>query len=549
MSTIASSTGHLALQTVRRVIVYTLLFALVIITAIGISGLLGDVLDARRVLAQGSSTALAQSLTFTLIGGPLTALLWWGIRKKLREPAEQSSVAWGLYLGIIQIVALITGASLLLTNTAMLVRGDLRLGGLAAGTVWLSVWAVSRFLARRPATRPTRLATVPAILGQVYALVITVGGSTTVLSAVFDEVIRSFTESALVGDPWWRAALASLVWAVGGGMLWWWFWTYEGVVRLRSGLANLAVILAGLFGSSVLTLVGIGTTLYVALRLAVDHSDPITELVDPLSAAVAATAVGGVVWLHYRRVLDLRSAATQEAGRLTVSGVALIAAASGLGVIVNATLAALAPALAGGSTRPLLLGGISALLVGGLVWWQVWRPRVSPEPGAPGSAARRVYLVAVFGLSAVVALVTLLVIGYRLFEILLDDVTGASLVDRTRAPLGLLTATTLVAGYHFILWRRTREHSDEENPSRSQLIEQVILVTGADAAAQSQVIHQVSGASVTVWRRAEEELTERSPGAPAVAEQIGQALQGVAAKRVLVVMGPAEHILVIPLQD
>ena len=59
------------------------------------------------------------------------------------------------------------------------------------------------------------------------------------------------------------------------------------------------------------------------------------------------------------------------------------------------------------------------------------------------------YLIAVFGISAVVALIALLFVGYRLFEFGLDPTTGESLIDRVRAPLGVLIATALVFGYHF----------------------------------------------------------------------------------------------------
>lgn len=546
-----SQASHSALQIVRRVIVYTLLFVLVVITAIGLSGLIGEVIDSNRVLAAGASTGLAQSLAFTLIGGPVAALLWWVVRKKLSDQSERSSLAWGLYLAVAQIVALVTGASTLLSSAAALVGGEARPRGVATGIVWLLVWVWHRRLSHQTATSPTRLATVPAILGQVYGLVIAVGGSTGLLSTLFNETIRTLTESAMIGDPWWRPALQSLVWAVGGAVIWWWFWAHEGVRLLRSGLANLAVILAGIMGASILTLTGIGTTVYVLLRLTADRSEPLTQLLNPVAFALAAAAVGSLVWLHYRRALLARSTAAQEASRLVVSGIALIAAASGLGVIINATLAALAPALAGNTPRTLLLGGISALLVGGLLWWRVWQPGVSPVSpvsAAPGATARRVYLVVVFGLSAVVALLTLLLIGYRLFEILLDDVTGASLVDRIRAPIGLLAATSLVAGYHFIVWRRDRDRIEADAPTRPRLIEQIILVTGSDAQRQSQIIQDVSGASVTVWMRAVGEPDERAPAAePPEQLALEQALQGVEATRVLVLIGPGARIEVIPL--
>jgi len=549
-------TSHSALQIVRRVIVYTLLFALVVITAIGLSGLVGELIDSRTVLAQGNSTGLAQSLAFTFIGGPLAAVLWWVLRKKLREQSERSSLAWGLYLGVAQIVALITGATTFLITIATFVEGEARPRGIATGTIWLLVWAAHRRLSRRAATRPSRLATVPAIMGQVYALVITVGGATTLLTQVFNETIRSLTEGVSVGDPWWRPALQSLVWAVGGAAIWWWFWVHEGVRLLRSGLADLAVILVGIMLSCLLALAGVGSVLYVLLRLVADRTEPLSELLDPLAFALAAAAVGCLVWLHYHRALLERSDATQEASRITVSGVALIVAASGLGVVVNAALAALAPALAGNTIRPQLLGGVSALAVGALLWWRAWQSSVSSEPGATGAAARRVYLVVVFGLSAVVALVTLLVIGYRLFEILLDDVTGTGLVDRIPAPIGLLAATSLVAAYHFILWRRDRDQNEAEVPARLRLIEQVILVTGSDAAAQSQIIHDVSGASVTVWLRADAGASPGVPGTPgapvlprASSEQLVQALHGIESKRVLVLIGTDARIQVVPLGD
>ena len=93
----------------------------------------------------------------------------------------------------------------------------------------------------------------------------------------------------------------------------------------------------------------------------------------------------------------------------------------------------------------LLLGGISSLLVGGPVWWLAWKPRNQPQAAEAIPPGRRVYLIAFFGVSAVVALITLLVIGYRVFEFLLGDVTGGSLLDRIRAPFGLLVAAALAA--------------------------------------------------------------------------------------------------------
>jgi hypothetical protein len=83
---------------VRRLIVYTLLFVLVTIAAIGLSGLLRRLLEVDDPLVLGDNTGLALSLAFTLIGGPLAALLWWAVWRRLADESERSSLAWGLYV-------------------------------------------------------------------------------------------------------------------------------------------------------------------------------------------------------------------------------------------------------------------------------------------------------------------------------------------------------------------------------------------------------------------------------------------------------------------
>src|SRR4029453_18068176 len=99
---------------------------------------------------------------------------------------------------------------------------------------------------------------------------------------------------------------------------------------------------------------------------------------------------------------------TRRASALVMSGIGLVGAASGVGVILNATLATLVSPLAASDERALLLGGISALVVGGPVWWFSWKPTRKVEPTEIAATGRRVYLIAVFGVSGIVALIALL---------------------------------------------------------------------------------------------------------------------------------------------
>jgi hypothetical protein len=72
---------------VRRLIVFVMLFVLVTVGAVGLSGLLGRLFDALPgnlpggvdALAGDATSGLAQALAVTLIGGPLGAVLWWAV--------------------------------------------------------------------------------------------------------------------------------------------------------------------------------------------------------------------------------------------------------------------------------------------------------------------------------------------------------------------------------------------------------------------------------------------------------------------------------------
>jgi hypothetical protein len=542
--------------------VYILLFALVIVAAIGVSGLLGRLLATGTVLVAGDVAGLARSLAFALIGGPMAAALWWFVWRRLDDAAERLSVGWGLYLAGMYSVSLVVSASALLGTLASLIGGATQgwQQSVANGLVWSAVWGWHRWMWRHPRKRPVQLADLPVALGAVYGLVLGVGGTVTALANLLDTAIRGVTASASVGDPWWRFALQALAWAAGGGAIWWWHWFRNGGSRLQTGLAAVALVLFGILGAALLALGGTGTVLFILLRLVFDRTDPLSEVADSLGTALAAGAVGSLVWTYHRTVARQRPETTRQAAKLVTTGVALAAAATGIGVVVNSVLSIAATPLAGGGTRTLLLGGISSLAVGGPLWWFTWKPGIPPEPTELGRRGRRVFLIAVFGLSAVVAVITLLVIGYRVFEFLLDGVTGGSLVDRIRAALGLLVATGLAAGYHFAVWRHDRARAAALGPVRQRTIGQVILVAAGDPQLLARVAAEVTGAAVSVWTRADAESAggaARPAGQPAeiagegapgeFADRLALALEGITADRVLVVWGPGTRLEVIPL--
>lgn len=524
-----------AVQTVRRVITYSLLFVMVVLGSIGLSGLLTRLLDLGNQVITDDSSGLAEALAFTLIAGPLAAVLWWLVWRGLSDERDRASVAWALYLALAGTVALIVAASSLLSAIASLVGGRWLTGEFATGLVWAAVWFWHRWMLLHRGKRPTRLVGVASVLGSFYGLAIGVGGAVGALAHLVAAATDAVTDVVSIGGFPWEPAVQALVWAAGGTLIWWWHWSREGAARLRTGFARVVLVIITGLGASALCLSGIGVTLHVLLRLAFDPENSLVERLDPLGFALAAALVGALVWVYHRRVVGAEVSAVREATRLVTSGVALAGAASGVGVIVNSLLAALGRPLAEGDLTSLLLGGLSALIVGGPAWWLFWRPLSQQDQ--VGATGRRTYLVAIFGVSALVALITLILIAFRLFEFGLDDVSGESVLDRVRAPLGLLTATLLVAGYHFAIWRR--EAADA--PVRAALA-QVVLVTASDAEPLRQAIDERFGASVTVWKRADAASSSVSP------EQLLGVLAEVSARKVLVVAGPDDRIDVVPLE-
>jgi len=532
-----------AQPTARRVVVFILLFALVVISGIGLSGLLGRLLDSGNLLVSRDVTGLARSLAFTLIAGPLAAVLWWAQWRRIRGD-ERASVAWGLYLAGMSTVALVTAATSLFLASAVLVRGEWRVQTFATGIVWAGIWSWHRWMREHPDKRPVRLVTVAPVLGSVFGLLLAAGGAITVLSSLVDTAVSAVLNSVTVGEPWWILTLQALIWFLGGVVVWWWHWFHDASRTFRGGLADVALVGVGVTFSTIISVAGLATGLFVVLRLFLDRSEPVSLMVEPLGAAVGAALIGPLVWRYHHRQLAPRADSTRLAAGVLVAGVGLVAAASGLGVIINAALASLTPTLVGSDSRTLLLGGLSVLVVGGPVWWTAWNPTRAADPAEAGSTVRRLYLIIVFGLSAVVAIITLLVIGYRVFEYVLDDLSGASLVDRVRAPLGLLVATGLVASYHFLVWRRDRSLLASV-PHPEPRIGRVILVTAANPRPLTQAITEATGAAVTVWRPAESAVSGGEP----MTEHLTAALAGITGKRVLVVMGPENRIDVIALSD
>jgi hypothetical protein len=530
-----------AQSVVRRILVFVILFALVSVAASGISGLLQRALEVGRVIS-ADDAGLALSLAFTLIGAPLAAVLWWWERRRLAvDPAERASLVWALYVTAMSFTALVIATTALGRTAVEAIDGDWRPGDLATGAVWLGVWVWHRWMRRSAVTAPTRLVDLPTGLGAVFGLVVAAYSAISAIAGLITQALLGVTVQLAASADWAVPILQALIWCAIGLLVWWWHWFREGAEVARGGFAG--VLLVAVIGAAAATtLFAIGSVLFLVLRLLVD-SAPLAEIVSSLDVAIAAALVGAIVWVYHAQVLAGRSPQTRRAARLVISAIALIGAASGFGVVVNALLATLGGRLVDDDPRTLLLGGISALVVGATVWVIAWRPARGVDPEEAADPARRVYLVVVFGASAVVAIVTLLIIGYRVFEFALDVGGPDALVERIRAPLGLLSATALVFAYHFAIWRRDRALAPAA--ARRQAIGKVVVLGAGDVRALTEAIRTETNAAVSVWP-----VAAGTPGVvDADAAAVLELLSVARAPRVLVVAGEQGGVRLIPLAD
>ncbi|MWB99135.1 DUF5671 domain-containing protein, partial [Agromyces seonyuensis] len=307
--------GSSAQGTVRRLIVFILLFALVVIAAIGVAGLLGRLVDSGAALAGGSDD-LALLLAYTLIGGPLAALLWWFTWRRLDEDAERASIAWGLYLTAMLTLALIVTTVVLAGVLAALVDGRWEPADLANAVVWALVWVWHAWMLRHPSKAPRRMAAVPVVLGAAYGLVVGAIGAIGAAGGILDTAIDVAGGRSTVGTGWWVAPLQSLAWALVGAAAWWIHWVLGGASRTRTAFAGVALVLVGVLAAAAAALGGLGTALFVGLRLAFDPGDLFAAVVQPLGTAVAAALIGAAVWRVHAGIAATRSPAVRRAATL-----------------------------------------------------------------------------------------------------------------------------------------------------------------------------------------------------------------------------------------
>lgn len=517
---------------VRQAFQHLLLFGLVVVTAIGTSGLLQAVLSTGSTA--GHERELARAVSFTTVGAPLLlGVAWWTRRQVAHDPAELRSRAWLLFLAGTELLALAVAVFAAYDVLACLLDlRDFSEGALATTLVWGGAWLVLRQVGGRQADQ--LLLQPQRILGSVVGLAVTMLG----LGVTVAATLRTWTGldggSVLVGRH--EPALEGMATVALGALVWcayWWRWVLGGHRTVR-------------WYAHVL-LVGVGAGLVVALAagsLAL-HRVAVWFVGEPGGAtarehfasvpAYAASALVGLLSLAYHQGLVTERRERNDVDRVRdhlLAAIALGAAAVGGAALVAAFVDALTgpPLVSGTGPANTVLAASTLLLVGLPVWWVSWRRTrraAAVDPTELTSTPRRLHLLTLLGLSSLAAVLALVVGAWLLVDAVLLDEPARAVLRTVRVPLGVLISAAVVAGYHWQVHLAGRDRV----PAANRHLDFVLLLGVGDPDVADRLA-RATGATVWAWSRGADDL-------PWPEEDLMAALAGATVGEVVVLADPA----------
>lgn len=501
---------------VRQFFQHLLGVGLAVVAGQGVSELLALALAGPGLVR--ADQGLAAPVAFTLVGVPLyVGVMWWLLRQVRTDEREREALAWAVHLGVVGIISLVVSmvAAHDLLEWAVADTGSWP-DPLAQLVVWGGLWGWTRWLERTVGS--SRWSSLHVLVGSAIGLATAATGLAMLVAAGIDAV--TLAEQVVVTEEPARAMITLLV----GGAAWAVYWFAQGRTLPHTGLWHGYVLLGGVLGGLAVAVVAGSSVLWmIAVWFLGDPAsdNAVTHFADAASAAGALVA-GGAVWGYHRVLLGARAErARTEIDRihdLLLSGVGLIAAAVGIGAILMAVLETLVgPGTVESGTSPIntLLGAVTALVVGGPVWWLAWSriqhiARSSPlgaDPTAPaiGDAAmaerssptRRVYLFGLFGIGGLAAVISVLVMVIDVLEDVFTGQVGSETVYSVRTSVAVLVTSAAIAALHWRVYREDRSVVVEVPRSRPTRVT-LVGVDDPDIVADLQA---ATDAKVELWAR------------------------------------------------
>lgn len=484
-------------RSVSRFFQYLLLFGLVVVVAIGVAGLVSRALGEPTF---GGDLRLARNLSFVVVGVPLlAALTWWSWRQLAADPVERTSVALAVTVvlaGTTSLAVVMVAAHAVVDD--LLLGRDVGHGSVGNLVAWGPVLVAAWWAHAVAAPRARRLYHV---VGSLLGLATTAVGTGTVLGRLGTRALFGPDPDVYAAD--WRSGLATLVVGLPVWVLFWW----RHAARAERDTPWLVyVVLVGVGGGFVAALVSLvvavaTSAIWLVGRPGIDVADLYFH---DAPSQVAGLLVGLAVWWYHRGVLGQAgtSARTpvQRVYEYLMAGIALVAAACGLMVLVAAGIEAVTTPEpdAGDAVANTLVVAATVLVVSLPVWGAFWRrvqaARRADPVGECRSTVRRTYLALLVGVAAVAAVIAAITGAYRLFEDAVTATVGSSTLHGMRYPIGIVLAAGAVAIGNAVQLR----HDRALLPSTRAGGRRVVLVGPADPHLV-RAVADATGAHVQAW--------------------------------------------------
>ena len=446
-------------QQVRHFFQYLILLAAVLVSAMGLSGTIGTVVDrATFVAADANETAL--NLAMLILGIPLTAVLGITARRRLAvDRTEIESFGWTMFVTVGTVAPLVV-AMFGGYQTLLFVERAERYDGFALTqlVVWGATWFAIRRIDRTTSDAP-RVAlrhVVPALIGLVVSAV--------ALGQLVSGLVQRFFDAAsdAVFVPTTTLLHRGLALLVVGSVVWTLEWL-RGLSRERHSDAwRFIVVLFGITGGLVTAITSLATAGYQTAVWLVGspQSDLARTHFEALPEAVGGMVVGILAWWYHRALLaDRRTDTRTEIDRIyehIMSAGGLLAAAVGAVILLVAVVEAITGTriIRGDTAINTLLLSLVLLIIGVPVWATYWRVTIHRESAEErGSVTRRMYLITVLGVGGLVALGTAIATVYLFLRDLIEGELSTSTLRSLRYPLAILLTSGAAGGYHFTVFR------------------------------------------------------------------------------------------------
>lgn len=528
---------------IRRLFVYGLMFATLVLTAVGTVLATQELLGSSERIRDDRS-ALAFGLALVLVAGPAYGLLLRHVRRQLgATPDERFSFGWAAYLN----VALLTSLIATVVTAQQLLEGvvgveEFERTDVVPVVVWSAVWVMHWCWLKAKFGLPGDVHLAAGSVTGLITLSIGIGG---LVYATGDQVYTWLVDPLPVGheDPvlgrWLIAALL-------GGLVWSWFWLARFRRADRTALWYVDVVVLGALGGLIATIGAAATIGYRTLvwflgqpteALAGEHFEYV------LPAATAVLVVGASSWHYHRWVLHTgdRPARSEPLRTydyvMTASGLVASVVAATLGLVALVEAVTPAPTDTDTGIANLLILAFTLAAIGGPLWWVFWsriRHHVEQDPrGELESTVRRTYLIVVFGVGGVAVLASLISVLYIVIENLLEGTFDGTTVRLMGVGLSVLTTVTGAAWYHLAVFRADRRTLATTEPTVvPPPPRHVVLVAPCDLDLADELA-ETTGAYLERWCR-----TDLPTIPPLDVGDLATRIRDSDAHDVLVVVGP-----------